>query len=241
MIFRALAALTLGACFFARVALGDGAQFEPLRLNGELVRWFPGDDGKIRLTYALADRDAITPEAVNCQRMRSPTTVASSAGISRDRLRAILQVGFKSWEQATNITFVEIADASRADIIIGEQSDPKGYAFTSVLPGPRTANGFREISKAAICLNPERPWKDGIGGDVAVYDLTYTFKHEIGHVIGLDHPSSRGQLMSFRYTEDLRDLTAGDVAGAAFVYGVKTAAPSDGATPAAVQVSSTRR
>lgn len=237
---RVLLALLAGVCLLTSPAYCDSAQFSPLRLNGEYVRWFPGKSGKISLTYALADREVITPEATNCKRMRAPSSVATSASVSDARLRAILKTAFNSWESVTNISFAQTADAAHADIIIGEQSDPQGYAFTSILPGPRTANGFREISKAAICLNPARSWKDGIGGDATIYDLTYTLKHEIGHVIGLDHPSRKGQLMSFRYSEDLRDLSSGDIAGAEFIYGRRTVPTQNASLPATVGLLSTR-
>lgn len=201
----------------------DAPQYQPLRINGEQVRWFPASDGKVILTYAIADRDAITPEAVNCRRMRSPTTVMQSARIDRERLRSILREAFASWSLIASISFREINDAASANVLVGEQADPLGYAFTNVLRGPRVSEGYREISKAAICFNPERQWKDGRGGQNSAYDLLYTLKHEIGHVIGLDHPSRRGQLMSFSYTEDLSGPTAGDIAGAVATYGAPAA------------------
>ncbi len=45
--------------------------------------------------------------------------------------------------------------------------------------------------------------------------------HEIGHAIGLDHPTGRGHIMSFRYSEKLDGLSGGDIAGAAYVYGAR--------------------
>jgi hypothetical protein len=198
---------------------GGRTQFEPLRLNGEFVRWFPQSDGKILLRYAIADREAITPEATNCRKMRSPSDVLAKADVSPQRFSRMLRDAFDIWERVAALHFVETSDTANADILIGAQSEPVGYAFTSVLRGERMQDGFREIRKAAICFNPERAWKDGRGGDLHVYDLSYTLTHEIGHVIGLDHPSRSGHLMSFRYSEDLTGLTEGDIAGANFVYG----------------------
>lgn len=194
--------------------------FEPLRIRGQFVRWFPGQSGQVALTYAIVNRESVsTPDAANCKYMRPPGHVLKSSGIGTARFREILRSAFDTWQQAANIRFAEVEDVSAADIVIGEQSEPVGFAFTNVTPGDRVENGFREIRKGAICFNPLRRWKDGPGGDTSVFDLGYTLKHEIGHVIGLDHPSRRGQLMSFRYSEDLTELTAGDAAGAAFVYG----------------------
>ena len=231
------AAALLLASVCARAS--DAPRYEPLRLNGWQVRWFPNEIGKVWVTYAVADRDVVTPEAVNCRSMRSPGSVLRSANITRERFRALLRAAFDSWERAADIVFIEAADPANANVLIGEQTEPAGHAFTSVLPGPRTSEGYREISKAAICFNPERSWKDGRGGEIAAFDLTYTLKHEIGHVIGLDHPSRRGQLMSFRYSEDLLDLAAGDVAGAASVYG-SPPAPRALFTPASIKPNAVR-
>ena len=67
--------------------------------------------------------------------------------------------------------------------------------------GPDEAGGKKIIGRSLICLNPTQPWKIGFDGRLDVYDLRYTIAHEIGHAIGLDHPSAAGQLMSYRYDE----------------------------------------
>ena len=77
------------------------------------------------------------------------------------------------------------------------------------------------IGRSLICLNPRQPWKIGFDGDLKVYDLRYTLAHEIGHAIGLDHPSPSGQLMSYRYDEGQPGLQPGDIKGAALLYGPK--------------------
>lgn len=201
------------------VDAADMPQFEVLRLNGELVRWFPKAGGKVVVTYALAERDVVTSGAVNCGAIRSPDSITASARIDRVRLRAIAQRAFATWAQVADVTFAEATSASEADVVIGEQMQPNGWAFTNVVPGDLRAGGFRQIHKGTICLNPERPWKDGFDGNRAVYDLGFTLTHEIGHILGLDHPSRRGQLMSFRYDETVSGLTVGDIAGASFMYG----------------------
>jgi hypothetical protein len=75
------------------------------------------------------------------------------------------------------------------------------------------------MQKSRICLNPTKLWKIGFDGNLDVYDIRYTIAHAVGHAIGLDHPSPSGELMSFRYKEDLRTLQPGDVAGAMALYG----------------------
>ncbi len=210
-----LSSFVLMPCAYA----ADGPHFEFLRLNGEFVRWFPNASGDVVVTYAFADSDVVTQGAVNCGAIRPLTRVSASAGIDRERLHAIAQRAFGAWAQVADVTFVQAASAAEADVVIGEQIEPRGWAFTNVVPGNLRGDGFRQIQKGTICFNPERPWKDGFDGNRNIYDLAFTLTHEIGHILGLDHPSRRGQLMSFRYDETLTGLTVGDIAGASFMYG----------------------
>ncbi len=59
----------------------------------------------------------------------------------------------------------------------------------------------------------------GFDGNLAVYDLRYTFTHEIGHAIGLDHPDSAEALMAYRYDEHAQTLQPSDIAAAQRLYG----------------------
>ena len=128
------------------------------------------------------------------------------------------------WEQVANISFREVANPKEAGILIGAQAEPKGRAFSNVFwrtpPGAKTG----AIDRALVCLNPKVRWKVGFDGNLNVYDLRYTFAHEIGHAIGLDHPSAAGQLMSYRYDEKQTGLQTGDVSGAVLLYGARPGA-----------------
>lgn len=195
--------------------------FQPLVMNGHPVRWFPNRAGQVVLSYAIARSEMAFDDAINCKRIRQPRDMLEKSGIDAEHFRSALKLAFSSWERAANMRFVEIDDPSKAAIVIGEQVVPQGYAFSNVTPGTRVLDGYSEIKRAQVCLNPMRKWKIGFDGDRAVYDLQYTLTHEIGHAIGLDHPIARGQLMSFRYDETLHGLSSGDIAGAEFVYGAR--------------------
>lgn len=193
--------------------------FRPLCIHGACVKWAnPGHELPLTLKWSIATADTETADAHNCRRMRPPRQLLERSNLSSADLRRALQTAFVAWERAANIQFIEIADPESADILIGEQDVPTGYAFTNVSL-VTTSNGEPSIGRALICLNPAKRWKIGYDGDLAVYDLVHTFAHEIGHSIGLDHPDQRGHLMSFRYDEIRRGLSDGDVMGAVSLYG----------------------
>ena len=129
------------------------------------------------------------------------------------------------WEGVANLTFREVRDPRTANILIGAQGEPQGRAFTNVaLKGGRA--GQKTIERSLICLNPRQPWKVGFDGRLQVYDIRYTIAHEIGHAIGLDHPSAAGELMSYRYDERQKGLQPGDTKGVVLLYGPKPGASS---------------
>lgn len=202
-------------------------EYRWLTIDGAAVRWHPGASrAGFTLRYAVARARAELPGAINCSPLAPPTRLVSSPRIGADRFRRAVRQAFDRWQAVTAIRFVETSDDQAADIVIGEQAEPKGHAFTNLSLGGSPAETVRPIARAAICLNPERSWKIGFDGNLASYDLVHTIAHEIGHAIGLDHPSPRGHLMSFRYDERLAGLSRGDVLGAQTIYG----APRDAAS-----------
>jgi predicted Zn-dependent protease len=143
------------------------------------------------------------------------------SGISQYRYEAEAAEAFDAWSAVANIDFRQVSDAAAADILIGAQAYPVGRAFTNVSYTRNTASVVRPLDKSLICLNPDQLWKVGFDGDLNVYDLRYTLKHEIGHAIGLDHPDTTSQVMSYRYEERFTTLQAGDISGAVALYGNK--------------------
>ena len=209
-----------------------------LQLDGHQVKW-----GASQLGTGAKVRYALLPAAMdfgatrNCRGLRPLDDLLQSSGIEHGQAAKEIAAAFAMWERAANISFQAVEHPAVADILIGAQAEPRGRAFTEVIydrrgvtravaagvlspPDARATPGsIRRIDKALICLNPEKSWKVGFGGDVEVYDLRYTVAHEIGHAIGLDHPSPSGQVMGFAYEEQFRVLQPGDLAGAIAIYG----------------------
>lgn len=214
-----------------------------LVLEGSWVKWgAPKWNTGATVTYGFAAVDVTSSSARNCATLRPLDGFETQTGLADNRVRAEAAAAFAAWSKAANLAFVEAPNAAQADILIGVQGNPIGRAFTNIeldsgplasVPAterglvasdeptepPAKAHSVRSIRQAVICLNPQAKWKIGFDGDLDVYDLRYTFMHEIGHAIGLDHPGAAGALMGFRYDEKLNGPTASDGDAARKLYG----------------------
>jgi len=193
--------------------------FRLLDLEDQKVKWqSPAFGQGAVVTYAYVNGPMRTAGARNCADMVAPQHAHDPSGIKAEAFRQEVAAAFHMWEQVANITFQETDDPETAGIVIGAQAKPVGRAFTNVSLRPAAENR-KVIDRSLICLNPQKRWKVGFDGRLDVYDVRYTLAHEIGHAIGLDHPSASGTLMSYRYDEQHHELQPGDIEGAALLYG----------------------
>jgi matrixin len=194
--------------------------FKLLKLEGHQVRWSPPAGGGPRvITYRLVTETYSFPTARNCRGLAPLDALAAASGVSIPALKEEARAAFTMWEAAANIVFKEAPEGAPADILIGAETEPDGWAFTEVFYDVGAPDTVKPISQALVCLNPGKRWKIGFDGDLKSYDLRYTLAHEIGHAIGLDHPPGGSQVMHFKYEERFRTLQPGDIHGAELLYG----------------------
>lgn len=224
--------------------------FKPLKLEGFLLKWGKPELGtSAHVTFAFASEPIRSEKARNCKQIESFARLAGNTGLSEEKIRAEAVRAFRIWSDAVDITFEQVTSPEEANIIVGAQVRPRGYAYTNVryasgrapdlannetralnatsradrLPGEGTDRKIAVLEKSAICLNPEHLWKIGFDGDLRSYDLKYTFAHEIGHAIGLDHFLEKPSIMHFKYKELFEGLQRSDVQGGRWLYGVPAA------------------
>lgn len=222
--FRGLAAAVFSiAALTAPTQAADS--FRLLVLDGSFVKWGEPELGTgASVTYAFLARKTTYAGARNCAEMEPFAEMVAASGQAEAALRREAAAAFRVWERNAPLSFMRIADPDRADIVIGAEAMPRGRAFTNVALAEVAAPGARRaiagIRQGLICLNPFERWKVGFDGNLDVYDLRYTFTHEIGHAIGLDHPGPQGALMGYRYDEQTQGLQPGDIAAVQTLYGV---------------------
>jgi hypothetical protein len=197
LIFSLLAGL-LCCAFGASGSAQDAASFNLLKLAGNNVHWQAPANGQAPVvTYRLVRDDMESAGARNCHRMISLDHLLAASELAASVAHEEIGAAFHMWEAAINISFREASKGERANILIGAQAEPQGWAFADVFYDTTSPQHIKPISLSLICLNPRKRWKIGFDGDLTVYDLRYTLAHEIGHAIGLDHPVGSGQIMGY--------------------------------------------
>ena len=227
-------ALMLAGCLSLAFPLPTHAGedgYRLLELDGHKVKW-----GERRLgvganvSYAFAEEALRFDDARNCGDL-APIDGLLGKNLSMETLAREAAAAFRVWEGAADLSFHQVDDARDADIILGAQGQPRGWAFANVSYAPDPEKGMRvshaadpeaglrSIEQALVCLNPDRAWKVGFDGNMEIYDIRHTLIHEIGHALGLDHPGRSGQIMAYTYTEAFDDLQPGDLRGIQRLYG----------------------
>ena len=226
--------LAVGAAFLVTDAALADAGFRFLEIDGHQVKWGAPTLGRgATLTFAIVSDPNRFSGKINCRRISGIRPILTRSHLSHRDFERELKAALAMWEHVANVRFRPAKRASAADVLISAETGSKGVAYADVaLAASDDVEGaVRRIVKGIVCLSPgirwtthdERPMAAKPPGDRGPYRLRYALAHEIGHVLGLDHPSPTGELMSFEYESDSRHLRAGDVAGIMALYGPRRA------------------
>ena len=95
--------------------------------------------------------------------------------------------------------------------------------------------GLWEMKDADIIVDPSRPWIPSIAGPISsVQDFRRVILHELGHVIGLEHPDEAGQSVDAimnSSVSNIETLQDDDIRGITFLYGNSSTASGANTAP----------
>ena len=125
---------------------------------------------------------------------------------------ARFQTAFSRWPAVTNVFFMEVSDSVNVDIRVGEIVTPVSFLGNA---GVYTAGGSQVLTGNRSGWVNGRIAMNSSHSQIANNETNYidTAAHEIGHILGLGHPSSGVQLMTPSYLGSQGQIQDGDEAG----------------------------
>lgn len=196
----------------------DRKQF--LKLGGAKLQ----TGARIRWTFLSGEHT--DPMLKNCSSMVSISRLFAHSPLTIDIVRREAERGIAVWTDIADLHFEFVTSVKDADIIVGAQAKPQGWAFADVAFKMDETSNSGSITKAAVCFNPERLWSvDDANG---AYCLRHTFAHEFGHTLGLDHPqgNSADFIMSYKYFKCDTPAHLLERKAIQYLYGEKKKPPS---------------
>lgn len=217
---RTAAALAVALLAFTAQA----SEYRLLVLDGQYVKWNkPSFGSGAVVRYAFAKKVHSDPAAINCRQIVPMDQLLQSSKVSEAEFEAEVHAAIAQWEAVADVEFRHVSDPEEADLIIGAQGRPRGIAYTNVSTAKGVPGQIAPIGESRICFNPLVAWEVGVDGIAETYNFRQVVAHEIGHVLGLDHPGRGGELMGFAYSEEITGLQEGDIRGAVLLYGLRVA------------------
>lgn len=213
----------------AVVRADDG--FRLLQIDGRDVKWGEPTLGKgATITYAVIGGPNTIRGNVNCVHVAGIGPILQHSQVTRRDFDRELSGALAMWQTVAKVRFRPVKQAAAANIVFASEVEPDGIAFADVAFDVSKQGTVNRLKKGIVCLNPSVRWSSersdsGEAAGAGTYRLRYTLAHEIGHVLGLDHPGPQGELMSFEYGSKLDGLKQGDIAGIGVLYGRRSQIP----------------
>ena len=152
------------------------------------------------------------------------------------------------WNQV--IGAVQLAGVMNSTAAVSQGDGVNSMAFANTFFGSSfgsntlaiTGYSFRgsTMSEADILFNTAWTWDSYRGPLRSATDIQRVALHELGHVLGLDHPDQAGQHVSAimnSVISDIYTLQSDDIAGAQALYGAPSGTPTPTPSPTATPTS----
>lgn len=179
-----------------------------------------------RITYSFAKSSMDLPISVGDCTAVEPLQVDTVDESTLAEKENAIHGAFRMWEPFANIEFVFIDDPTLADVVVGMSPHPRQivHAFVGLGFEDNGSQDFITLTKAAVCLDSDELWttknNHRVIGKDKFLSLRLVTAHEVGHVLGLDHPKDKNQLMGNRILETTSQVESGDALGLQFLYGI---------------------
>lgn len=136
-----------------------------------------------------------------------------------------IEAAIERWDALLSVDFVESNTRFGTDVFITDAFLDGSGGTLGVAEW--FTNGAGSINSSTITFDRAEFYQSG---DLELYKVAL---HELGHVLGLDHPNDPGVLMNAFISPYLTDLAPGDITGAQYIYGSEDGSvlPGGGSAP----------
>lgn len=206
--------LLRSAAVLAALALGALAPgYEVIRSGQTLVKW---TNGSIPMQVKLGTATTLS----------DGSNYSSSAVAAMDSWNQVILNSQFAGTTATAGNGGEdngISELFFSSTVYGDAYGTNVIAVTLSNRGALQSDGTYRRTESDILFNSAKTWDSYRGSTRSALDIRRVALHELGHVLGLDHPDEWGQSVSAimnSHISSLDSLARDDMDGAQYIYGV---------------------